>query len=160
LTQKDKPFVWDDKCEESFQQLKRMFTTAPILTQFNPDCETVVETDSSGWATGGVLSQYDDDGVLQPCAYFSKKNTPTECNYQIHDKELLAIINALKEWEPELMSVVNFQILTDHCNLHYFTTMKRLNKRQMRWADLLSQYDFTLHYQPGKLAEHPDALSQ
>lgn len=160
LTQKDKPFVWDDKCEESFQQLKRMFTTAPILTQFDPDRETVVETDSSGWATGGVLSQYDDDGVLRPCAYFSKKNTPAECNYQIHDKELLAIINALKEWEPELMSVVNFQILTDHRNLRYFTTMKRLNERQMRWADLLSQYDFTLHYRPGKLAERPDALSR
>jgi len=160
LTQKDKPFVWDDKCEESFQQLKRMFTTAPILMQFDPDRETVVETDSSGWATGGVLSQYDDDGVLRPCAYFSKKNTPAECNYQIHDKELLAIINALKEWEPELMSVVNFQILTDHRNLRYFTTMKRLNERQMRWADLLSQYDFTLHYRPGKLAERPDALSR
>ena len=160
LTQKDKPFIWDDKCEESFQQLKRMFTTAPILMQFNPDRETVVETDSSGWATGGVLSQYDNDGVLRPCAYFSKKNTPAECNYQIHDKELLAIINALKEWESELMSVVNFQILTDHRNLRYFTTTKRLNERQMRWADLLSQYDFTLHYRPGKLAERPDALSR
>src|SRR5699024_844085 len=70
------------------------------------------------------------------------------------------IINALKEWESELMSVVNFQILTDHRNLRYFTTMKRLNERQMRWADLLSQYDFTLHYRPGKLAERPDALSR
>jgi len=160
LTQKDKPFIWDGKCEESFQQLKRMFTTAPILMQFNPDCKTVIKTDSSGWATGGVLSQYDDDGVLQPCAYFSKKNTPAECNYQIHDKELLAIINTLKEWESELMSVVNFQILTDHCNLCYFTTMKQLNERQMRWADLLSQYNFTLHYRPGKLTERPDALSQ
>lgn len=160
LTQKDKSFVWDSKCEESFQRLKRMFITAPILMQFDPDRETVVEADSSGWATGGVLSQYDNDGVLRPCAYFSKKNTPAECNYQIHDKELLAIINALKEWESELISVVNFQILTDHHNLRYFTTTKRLNERQMRWADILSQYDFTLHYRPGKLAERPDALSR
>lgn len=160
LTQKDREFIWDSKCDESFQQLKRMFITAPILMQFDPDRETIVEADSSGWATGGILSQYDEDGVLRPCAYFSQKNTPAECNYQIHDKELLAIINALKEWESELISVVNFQILTDHRNLRYFTTMKRLNERQMRWADILSRYNFTLHYRPGKLAERPDALSR
>ena len=75
--------------------LKRLFTTAPILLQFDPDRETVVETDSSGWAVGGVLSQYDDDGLLRPCAYFSKKNAPAECNYEIHNKELLAIIRCL-----------------------------------------------------------------
>ena len=160
LTQKDKDFVWDSKCDESFEQLKRMFITAPIIMQFDPDRETIVEADSSGWATGGILSQYDEDGVLRPCAYFSRKNTPAECNYQIHDKELLAIINALKEWESELISVINFQILTDHRNLRYFTTMKRLNERQMRWADILSRYNFTLHYRPGKLAERPDALSR
>ena len=65
--------------------------------QFDPDQETVVETDASNWATGGVLSQYDNNSLLQPCAYFSKKNSPVECNYEIHDKELLAIINTLKE---------------------------------------------------------------
>lgn len=160
LTQKGREFEWTTQCEEAFSQLKRMFTTAPILTQFDPDRDTVVEADSSGWATGGVLSQYDDDGVLRPCAYFSRKNSPAECNYQIHDKELLAIINALKEWESELIAVPNFQILTDHRNLRYFTTIKRLNERQMRWADILSRYDFTLHYRPGKLASRPDALSR
>ena len=73
-----------------------MFVTAPILTQFSPERDTMVKADSSGWATGGVLSQY-VDGVLRPCAYFSRKNSPAECNYEIHDKELLAIINCLKE---------------------------------------------------------------
>ena len=53
---------------------------------------TVVETDSSGYNIGGVLSQYDDEGWLHPCAYFSKRNSPAECNYQIYDKELLAVV--------------------------------------------------------------------
>lgn len=92
LTKKDKPFKWTDAAEAAFNFMKKMFTTAPILLQFDPVRATILETDSSGWATGGVLMQYDDDGLLRPCAYFSKKNMPAEYNYQIHDKELLAVI--------------------------------------------------------------------
>ena len=103
----------------AFKRLKRMFITAPILAQFSPECDMVIEADSSEWATGGVLSQY-VDGVLHPCVYFSRKNLSVECNYKIHDKELLAIINCLKEWESELMSVICFTIITDHKNLCYF----------------------------------------
>ncbi|THC87386.1 hypothetical protein EYZ11_013167 [Aspergillus tanneri] len=160
LTQKGHEFKWTESCEKAFQQLKTMFTTAPILIQFSPERETVVEADSSMWATGGTLSQYDDNGLLRPCAYFSKKNSPAECNYEIHDKELLAIINALREWEAELCSIEGFRILTDHKNLKYFTTLRRLNERQMRWAALLSRYNFTLDYRPGELAGRPDALSR
>jgi RNase H-like domain found in reverse transcriptase len=153
-------FKWTEKAEAAFILLKKMFTTAPILVQFDPDRETVVEADSSGWATGGVLSQYDNDGLLHPCAYFSRKNAPAECNYEIHNKELLAIINCLREWEPELSSLAYFKIITDHKNLRYFTTLRRLNERQMRWADTLSRYSFDLEYRPGKLAIRPDALSR
>jgi hypothetical protein len=85
LTKKISKFQWTDEASKAFHMLKKLFTTAPILMQFDPDRETVVETDSSGWAVGGVLSQYDDDGLLRPCAYFSKKNAPAECNYEIHD---------------------------------------------------------------------------
>ena len=159
LTQKGMKFVWSKVENEAFERLKRMFVTAPILTQFSPERDTMVEADSSGWATGGVLSQY-VDGVLRPCAYFSRKNLPAECNYEIHDKELLAIINCLKEWEPELMSTAHFVIITDHKNLRYFMQLRRLNERQMRWSDLLSRYNFNLRYRPGKLALTPDALSR
>lgn len=160
LTKKEAKFTWNSDADKAFNQLKEMFTTAPILTQFDPDRATVVEADSSGWATGGVLSQYDDNGVLRPCAFFSKKNSPAECNYEIHDKELLAIINCLKEWESELISTPKFIIITDHKNLRYFMKLRRLNERQMRWADILSRYDFYLQYRPGKLALTPDALSR
>lgn len=160
LTKKEQGFDWNATAEAAFQKLKKLFTTAPILTQFDPERETVVEADSSGYAVGGVLSQYDDEGLLRPCAYFSRKNTPAECNYEVHDKELLAIICCLKEWESELIGVKNFRIITDHRNLRYFATLRRLTERQMRWADVLSRYDFTLEYRPGKLAVRPDALSR
>ena len=100
-----------------------------MLAQFDPDRTTRVETDLLGWATGGVLSQYNNDGMLRPCYFFSRKNSPAECNYGIHDKELLAIINYLKEWESELISIPKFTILTNYRNLRYFATIRRLNKR-------------------------------
>lgn len=153
-------FRWTEKADQSFQKLKTMFTTAPVLANFDPDREKVVEADSSGWATGGVLSQYDSEGLLRPCAYFSKKNSPAECNYDIHDKELLAIIRCLREWESELLSVQEFKILTDHKTPRYFTTLRRLTERQMRWASTMSRFNFAITYRHGAQATRPDALSQ
>ena len=97
LTKKDEVFKWDDNCQRNFEELKNLFVSAPILAHFEEERETIVETDASGWATGAVLSQVQDDGVLAPCAYLSQKLSPAEVNYEIHDKELLAIIRALKE---------------------------------------------------------------
>jgi hypothetical protein len=160
LTKKGQQFNWSDEAQRAFEELKRRFISDPILATFDPDRETVVEADASSWATGGVLSQYDDNGDLRPCAYFSKKNLPAECNYEIHDKELLAVIRCLEEWDAELRSVKSFTILTDHKNLEHFTKARRLNERQMRWAEILARYCFKLSYRPGKLASRPDALSR
>ena len=99
------------------------FSTAPILAMWQEDRETVLETDASGWATGGCLSQFDERGLLRPVAYHSKKLSPTECNYDINDKELLAIIRCLHEWRGELIGLQKpFLILTGHHNLKYFLT--------------------------------------
>src|ERR1700735_5873814 len=87
------------------------------------------------------------------------RRTP-QCNYDIHDKELLAIICCLREWESELLSVREFKILTDHKNLRYFTTLRRLTERQMRWASTMSRFNFTITYRPGAQAPRPDALSR
>jgi hypothetical protein len=90
-----------------------------------------VETDASDYVFAGVLSQYDDEGILYPVTFFSKKHSPAECNYEIYDKELMAIVCAFEEWRPELQSVINpIHVLSDHKNLEYFTTMKLLNRRQ------------------------------
>ncbi|GME30926.1 uncharacterized protein ACHE_31418A, partial [Neofusicoccum parvum] len=116
---------------------------------FDPDRKIILETDSSGYCTGGILSQYDNYGVLRPVAYFSKKNLPAECNYEIYDKELLAIVKCLQQWDAELRSVKEFKIVTDHKNLEYFTTVRRLTERQMRWQLILSRFNFTIAYRPG-----------
>ena len=74
-----------------------------------------------------MLSQYGDDGLLHPVAFFSKKHSPAECNYEIYDKELMAIVRTFEEWRAELQSVENpIQVLSDHKNLEYFMTNKML----------------------------------
>ncbi len=109
LTKKSVDFVWDEPCQKSFETLKERFITAPILCHFDPEKPTIVEADASGYATGGVLLQ-ERDGVWYPCAYLSKKMSPAEANYEIHDKELLAIVQCLKEWGPELRMVKHFTV--------------------------------------------------
>lgn len=160
LTHKERAFMWTDECQGVFDKLKRMFTTAPSLATFDRNRTTIMETDSSGWCIGGALMQYDDDGFLRPCAFFSKKNSPAECNYEIYDKEMLAIIRCLEAWDAELRSVDHFEIRTDHKNLEYFTTVQKLTERQMRWSLALSKYNFTISYIKGKDNERADALSR
>jgi hypothetical protein len=160
LVKKDETFVWTPEADESFQRLKELFTSAPVLRTFDPDRTTIVETDSSGWCVGGTLLQEDDEGILRPCAYFSKKNSPAECNYEIYDKEMLAVVRCLEEWDAELRSVRQFQVKTDHKNLEYFMTVQKLTERQMRWSLILSRYNYVLSYVPGETNVRADALSR
>jgi transposase InsO family protein len=161
LTKKDTPFHWSDACEEAFQFLKDAFTTAPVLRHFDFDRPTTVETDASDFVSAGILSQRDDDGILHPVAYFSKKHTSTECNYEIYDKELMAIIRCFEEWRPHLEGSAHpITVLTDHRNLEYFMSTKNLNRRQARWSEFLSRFDFKIQYRPGKAGGKPDALTR
>ncbi|KAM4055022.1 retrotransposon nucleocapsid protein [Hirsutella rhossiliensis] len=100
------------------------------------------------------------DGRRHSCAFFSKRLSPAEYNYPIHDKEMLAIMRCLDNWNAELRSCGPFTILTDHRNLEYFMTRQKLTERQSRWAAELSQFDFKLEYRPGSEAVVPDALSR
>jgi hypothetical protein len=97
LTRKDTPFAWTSDCTHTFNNLKTAFTTAPILRHFDYDREVIVQTDASDFISARVLSQYDDNGVLHPIAFFSQKHSPAECNYEIYDKELMAIVRAFEE---------------------------------------------------------------
>ncbi|KJK73746.1 hypothetical protein H634G_10981 [Metarhizium anisopliae BRIP 53293] len=161
LLRKESAWRWAEQQQHAFMQLKIAITTGPALAFFDYNRKTVLETDASDWASGGVLSQYDDDGSLRPVAYFSSKHSAAECNYEIYDKELLAIIKALEEWRPELQgNASEFEIMTDHKNLEYFTTTKVLNQRQVRWSEFLSQFNFRIIYRPGSKAVRPDALSR
>jgi hypothetical protein len=97
LTKKVAPFICSEKAENAFLALKQAFTTAPILHHFDPEKPILVETDASDYVSAGILSQHDKEGRLHPVAYFSKKHTPAECNYEIYDKELLAINRTFEE---------------------------------------------------------------
>jgi hypothetical protein len=131
LTRKGVPFAWSTEQQMAFDTLKATFTSAPVLAHFDPDRDVIVETDASDYVSTGVLSHYDDDNVLHPVAYFSKKHSPAECNSEIYDKELMAIVRAFEEWRPELQSIINpIHVLSDHKNLEYFTTTKLLNQCQ------------------------------
>jgi transposase InsO family protein len=162
LTRKEQIFDWSPACEEAFQNLKKKVTEAPILTYFRPNLETYLECDSSDYISGGILSQRSEkDQLVRPVAYFSKTLSPAECNYEIYDKELLAIIRCFEEWRAELQSVNQpVKVLTDHKSLEYFMTTKKLNRRQARWAELLADFDFEITYQAGKIHDKADALTR
>ena len=161
LTKKDCKWKWEPEQQAAFDLLKNVFTSSPILTRFDPDRDIVLETDASDYVSAGVLSQYGDDGLLHPVAFFSKKHSPAECNYEIYDKELMAIIRCFEEWRAELQSVENpIEVLSDHKNLEYFMSTKLLNRRQARWAQFLSQFNFKIIYRPGKAGGKPDALTR
>jgi len=92
-----KRFSWGKQQQEAFEHLKRRFISAPILCHFYPDLNTVVEPDASDSALGCILSQFYGKR-LYPVAFHSRKLSPAEWNYDIHDKELLAIVVAFMEW--------------------------------------------------------------
>ncbi|KAI0991901.1 hypothetical protein K3495_g16286, partial [Podosphaera aphanis] len=161
LTKRSNTWQWGPEENAAFERLKRIFASEPVLAQWDPDRETVLEADCSGYALGGCLSQVDDQKRLRPVAYFSKRLSGAESNYPIHDKELHSIVTCLQEWQAELMSVTKpFTILSDHKNLNYFTTKRLLNERQVRYNDVLQQFNFILKWRPGSACERPDALSR
>jgi len=119
-----------------------------------------METDASDFAIGAVLLQQ-VKGRLHPVAFHSRKMDKAKINYEIHNKEMLAVVSAFKEWRRYLEGA-RFQIImyTDHKNLEYFATTKVLNQRQARWAPELAGYDFKIVYRPGIQNGKPNALSR
>ena len=128
LIRKDQKFKWSPEAQKAFNELKKRFTSQSILVSFDPEKPITLETDASDRAIGACISQPDDKGCLQPVAFYSRKFSSAEMSYEIHDKELLAIVNAFKQWRVYLEGPKHeVQIYSDHKNLLYFTTTKVLN---------------------------------
>jgi len=102
LTWKDAPWNFSKDCRCSFNTLKHAFTTAPILTHFIPDTPIIMETDASDYAVTGILSITCADGEICLVAYYSRTLTAPELNYNTHNKELLAIFKAFRNWHHYL----------------------------------------------------------
>ncbi|KAJ8468989.1 hypothetical protein ONZ45_g17042 [Pleurotus djamor] len=118
----------------------------------------VIETDALDYALGAIFAIYTDDGKIHPVVFHSCTFANAELNYDVHNKELLAIHEAFKVWSRYLDgSGSPIDVFTDHKNLEYF---KILTRRQAPWSEFLSQFNFTIHYRPGRLGAKPDALTR
>ena len=133
MTRKENKWSWGERQQKAFEELKEKFTTEPVLITPDLDKEMRVEADASDFATGGVLSIKCEDEKWRPVVYISKSLNEAERNYEIHNKEMLAIIRCLEAWRHFLEGAKDwFEIWTDHKNLEYFIKAQKLNRRQAR----------------------------
>jgi hypothetical protein len=154
LIKKENKFVWSEACENSFQELKKRLTTAPVLTLPDIRKDFEIYCDASKQGLGCVLMQ-----MGKVVAYASRQLRPHEENYPTHDLELAAVVHALKIWRHYLIGN-RCEIYTDHKSLKYIFTQSDLNLRQRRWLELIKDYDVGINYHPGKANVVADALSR
>ena len=162
LTRKGTPWSFSDSCRTSFETLKKAFITALVLAQWEPRDPLIVETDTPDYALGAILSTITpSDNQVHLVAFHSWTFTSTELNYDVHDKELLAIFEAFKCWRHYLEgSPTPVNVIMDHKNLEYFSTTKLLTWRQARCLEFLSQFNLVIHFHPRKLGAKLDSLTR
>jgi hypothetical protein len=154
LTKKSHPWVWTGRCQDVFELLKQKLTEAPVLCTPDESLPYEVVTDASDLGLGGVLLQ---EGQL--VAFESRKLNNAELNYQTTEKEMLAVVHALRVWWCYLKGA-EFTVYTDHVSNTYFQTQPNLSQRQARWSDFLQRFGaFEWKYRKGT-KNVPDALSQ
>jgi hypothetical protein len=160
---KTKDINWADAQEAAFLKITILFTSGktPILRHDDPNRPALVETDASDFAIAGILSQKFEDGKLHPVNCISRKLSQAELNYDVYDKEMLAIVFSLRKCCYFLQGVYHKTIVhSDHQNLTYFMTAVSLNRRQARWAEELQTYNFDLFYCQGSSNQKADTLSR
>uniref|UniRef100_A0A8C2C1P2 ribonuclease H n=1 Tax=Cyprinus carpio TaxID=7962 RepID=A0A8C2C1P2_CYPCA len=153
---------WSTESRQAFEELKIRFTSAPILRHPDPERQFIVEVDASSTGVGAVLSQrHGQPAKMYPCAFFSHKLSDAERNYDVGNRELLAMKLALEEWRHWLEGSTHpFIVLTDHKILEYLCSAKRLKPRQARWALFFTRFNFSVTYRPGSKNTKADALSR
>lgn len=157
LNKKNVDFVWTKECQVAFEKLKNSLVIAPVLDfpNFDINNEFILRTDASGYAVGAVLSNSND----KPIAYASRMLNKAEQNYCTIEKELLAIVWAIKHYRPYLFAR-KFKILTDHKPLIYLFGMSNPSSRLTKFRIAIEEYDFTIEYVKGSENVTADALSR
>ncbi|CAG4993640.1 unnamed protein product [Colias eurytheme] len=157
LTRKNVNFNWTTDCQNSFETLKHTLCNPPLLQypNFEESNEFIIHTDASGLAIGAVLSNQDK----RPVAYASRTLNKAERNYPVIEKELLAIVWAIKYFRPYIYGR-KFKICTDHRPLIYLFNMKDPSSRLTKFRLCLEEYDFVIEYTRGKDNVAADALSR
>ena len=160
LTHKDHPWSWTNPQQQAFDALKSIFSSAPVLCIPDISCPFSLMTNASLLAAGAVLMQADKGGDLHPCTYFSRTFSLAERNYDIYDRELLAVILALAEWKQYLQGTSHpISILTDHKNLSYLKDPQKLSHHQAHWSLFLQDFDIVWKVTLGTHMGPADALS-
>ena len=160
LLRNDSPWEWTEERAKSFQLVKGNLQKAPILALPDHTKTFHVVCDASQFAIGCALMQFDDNGHERVISYQSRQLKPAERNYPVHDKELLAMKYALVKFRVHLMGQERFAIYTDHASLRTATKSPHLSQRMARWLSFFSEYNFVVHYKPGKNNILADALSR
>ncbi len=157
---KDKRWHWDKEQKNAFHTLKRSFNEMTHLRILNLTCEKILKTNVSDFAVGACLYQIKNK-QQRLIVYQFKKLSESEKRYEIHNKELLVIVKALKDWRSYLTDTEKpIQIYTDHKNLRNFATTKQLNQWQVHWAEKLADYEFQIHYKKSNENGEADTLSR
>ncbi len=151
LAQKEIIFEWDQACQMIFDHMKKWITEVSIFRHFDQNRETILEINSFNYVNDNILSQYDDKETLHLMIYYSKNLSLAECNYEIYDKKLLAIIRVFKHWQFELkLTELLIKMFTDHQALTSLMKDKELSRCQMRWVQKLVDFNFKIMYRSGK----------
>ncbi|KAL4156031.1 hypothetical protein QTP88_000066 [Uroleucon formosanum] len=158
LLKQNQPFIWSDSCEDSFLFFKNILTNEPILQHPDFDRPFIVTTDASNTAIGAILSQ-GKVGTDLPITYASRTLNKAEKNYNTTEKELLAIVWAVKQFRPYLYGR-KFTVVTDHKPLTWLFGVKDPGARLVRWRLQLEEFDYNVIYKPGTQNTNSDALSR
>ena len=157
---KNRPVEWDDRCQESFEALKKLCSECPVLAYADYSKPFVLHTDASTIGLGAVLYQKQADGKERVIAYASRTLNRAERNYDAHKLEFLALKWAVTDRFHEYLYGGTFDVFTDNNPLTYILTTAKLDAMGHRWVASLGPYNFNLHYKPGKLNSDADALSR
>ena len=150
---------WMAQQQKSFEILRNALTSDTFLTTPDPCKEFTLQTDASSRGVGAVLSQHNDDGILRPVAFYSRKLLDKETKYTITELECLAIVNAVKHFDVYLLGM-HFLIQTDHSALKHLESLKHGSPWLMRWALSLQPFSCMVHHRKGTLNANADSLSR
>ena len=161
LVRKDEKWNWGEEQKKTFKELKKVFTMQLVLVAPDLNKEMRIEADISEYATRGVLSMRCENDKWRLVAFISKLLNEAERNYEIHNREMLAIIQCLEEWRHLLEGAqTKFEIWSDYKNLEYFMSSQKLNRRQAKWTLYLSRFDFILKHVPESSMGRANSLSR
>ena len=154
-------YVWSEACQKSFDQLKAILKSAPVLSAPRFDREFKMAVDASDVGAGSVLLQEDDNGVDHPVCYFSKKFDKHQRNYSTIEKECLSLILALQHFQVYLSSANSpIVVFSDHNPLTFIHKMKNKNQRLLRWSLMLQEHNLDIRHIKGRDNIIPDTLSR